>query len=72
MQALEEAGVPVDQEYIVQLPEIDSDLATSAALQLLNLSEPRDAFSPYPMFTVRRSAPVTSSAGCRTGGRGGL
>ena len=47
MQALEEAGVPVDQEYIVQLPEIDSDLATSTALQLLNLSEPPDAF-----FTV--------------------
>lgn len=42
--ALLNAGLPLQNEYIVQLPEINSDLAASAALQLLNLSTPPDAF----------------------------
>lgn len=42
MKAHEDAGIPAHQEYIVQLPEIDSDLATSAALQLLSLNTPPD------------------------------
>lgn len=42
--AHEDAGIPIKDEYIIQLPEIDSDLATSSALQLLSLSEPPDAF----------------------------
>lgn len=43
LKALNESGLPVVNDYIVQLPEIDSDLATSAALQLLSLSSPPDA-----------------------------
>lgn len=43
MKAHEEAGIPIIPEYIVHLPEIDSDLATSAAIQLLSLSTPPDA-----------------------------
>lgn len=42
--ALTDAGLPIIPEYIIQLPEIDSDLAISSALQLLSLSNPPDAF----------------------------
>ena len=42
LQALKEAGLPIVNDYIVQLPEIDSDLAASAALQLLSLPSPPD------------------------------
>lgn len=42
--ALEEAGIPLTPEYIIQLPEIDADLAISAAMQLLSLKNPPDAF----------------------------
>lgn len=44
IKALESAGLPIVNDYIVQLPEIGSDLAISAALQLLSLSSPPDAF----------------------------
>lgn len=45
--AHEEAGLPICEEYIIHLPEIDPDLATSAALQLLSLNTPPDG-----IFTV--------------------
>lgn len=41
------AGLPFRPEYVVSLPEISSPLGISAVLQLLNLSNPPDAF-----FTV--------------------
>lgn len=45
--AHEEAGLPICEEYIIHLPDIDPDLATSAAMQLLSLNTPPDG-----IFTV--------------------
>ena len=44
IKAHEEAGIPVCNDYIIQLPEIDSDIASSSAIQLLGLNNPPDAF----------------------------
>ena len=44
IEALKAHDIPLRREYIIQLSEINSDLATSAALQLLTLDDPPDAF----------------------------
>lgn len=42
--ALKDAGIPIRDDLIVQIPHINSDLAISATQQLLSLVEPPDAF----------------------------
>ncbi len=44
LQALKNAGITPDNNYILNLPDIDSDLAISAATSLLSLGNPPDAF----------------------------
>lgn len=42
--ALQDANIPLDPNFIVQLPEADIDLIVSISLQLLSLKNPPDAF----------------------------
>ncbi|HIR94211.1 MAG TPA: LacI family DNA-binding transcriptional regulator [Candidatus Egerieimonas intestinavium] len=58
LQALKNAGITPDNNYIVHLPDIDSDLAISAATALLSLDNPPDAFfaiSDVYAYAVLRS-----------------
>ncbi len=55
--ALSAAGIPADPNLIVQLPEVRYDLAISSAMQMLNSSNPPDAFftssDVYAMAAIR-------------------
>ena len=44
LQALEHAGIERDQDLIIQLQEVNYDMAVSAAIQLLNSQKRPDAF----------------------------
>lgn len=43
LSALEEAGIPIENNYIINLPDINPELALSATLQLLSLPSTPDA-----------------------------
>ncbi|MCI8504652.1 MAG: substrate-binding domain-containing protein [Lachnospiraceae bacterium] len=64
LQALREAGLPIVNDYIIQLPEIDSDLVTSATLRLLGLSAPPDA-----VFTISDLYGAAVLRACHLSGR---